>query len=91
MPSIVLSVKGKYARASARSVAGFNIIEFIREAGEFLTDAGGHPMAAGFTVETKKILKLQKMLDRRLSDSVLIDFEFPKQLHLWPFLFDTLP
>ena len=63
VPSIVLSVKGKYARASARSVAGFNIIEFIREAGEFLTDAGGHPMAAGFTVETKKILKLQKMLE----------------------------
>ena len=61
-PSIVLSVKGEYARASARSIAGFNIIEFIREAGEFLVDAGGHPMAAGFTVETKKILKLQKVL-----------------------------
>lgn len=62
-PSIVLSVKGKYARASARSIVGFNIIEFIREAGDFLTDAGGHPMAAGFTVETKKILLLQKTLE----------------------------
>ena len=53
----------KYSKASARSVHGFNIIEFIRSAQEFLVDAGGHPMAAGFTVETEKLVILQKKLE----------------------------
>src|SRR3989344_2912910 len=51
-PAIVLSIGEKYSKASARSIKGFNIIEFIRTASDLLVDAGGHPMAAGFTVET---------------------------------------
>ncbi|MBI1982518.1 MAG: hypothetical protein HYZ02_02550 [Candidatus Levybacteria bacterium] len=66
-PSIVVSVGDKYSKASARSVAGFNIIEFIRSASEFLVDAGGHPMAAGFTVETEKLAVLQQTLEERAS------------------------
>lgn len=64
-PSIVVSVGEKYSKASARSVAGFNIIEFIRTASEFLVDAGGHPMAAGFTVETSKLSILKKVLEEK--------------------------
>ncbi len=62
-PAIVLSKGAEYTKASARSVSGFNIIEFIRNASEFLVDAGGHPMAAGFTVETSKLEILQKRLE----------------------------
>ena len=62
-PAIVISKGDKFSKASARSVAGFNIIEFIRSASEFLVDAGGHPMAAGFTVETEKLLLLQRKLE----------------------------
>ena len=40
------------------------MIEFIRSAQEFLVDAGGHPMAAGFTVETAKLPLLQKALEK---------------------------
>lgn len=62
LPSIVVS-KGKiYSRASARSVAGFNIIEFLRQASDLMVDIGGHPMAAGFTVETKNLELLKKRL-----------------------------
>ncbi|MBP9716921.1 MAG: single-stranded-DNA-specific exonuclease RecJ [Candidatus Levybacteria bacterium] len=63
LPSIVLSKGEEFSKASARSVSGLNIIEFIREASEFLVDAGGHPMAAGFTVETKKLELLEKKLE----------------------------
>jgi single-stranded-DNA-specific exonuclease len=62
VPSIVISRGEQYSKASARSVSGFNIIEFIRSASKFLVDAGGHPMAAGFTVETAKLELLQKKL-----------------------------
>ncbi|HVZ67135.1 MAG TPA: single-stranded-DNA-specific exonuclease RecJ [Patescibacteria group bacterium] len=54
-PSVVVSVGEKYSKGSARSIRGFNIIEFLRLHSEFLVDAGGHPMAAGFTVETEKL------------------------------------
>jgi len=83
-PSIVLSVGKKYSKASARSISGFNIIEFIRGASDLLVDAGGHPMAAGFTVETAKLPLLQKKLEQlaeelldkdKLTRSVRIDCE----------------
>lgn len=63
LPSIVVSKGDIYSKASARSIHGFNIIEFIRSASELLVDAGGHPMAAGFTVETAKIELVQKKLE----------------------------
>ena len=55
-PSIVIS-KGEngISKASARSIPGINIIKLIREAEDLLIDAGGHPMAAGFTIETSSI------------------------------------
>ena len=62
LPSIIISKGEKYSRASARSVKGFNIIEFLRSASDLLVDVGGHPMAAGFTVETAKLDLLEKKL-----------------------------
>ena len=85
-PSIVVSIGEKYSKASARSIGGFNIIEFIREHSSYLVDAGGHPMAAGFTVETTKLTELQKKLEDRaefvlnkdlLIRSIKIDCELP--------------
>jgi len=64
-PAIVISKGKKISKASARSIKGFNMIEFIRGASELLIDAGGHPMAAGFTVETAKLSRLQKVLEKR--------------------------
>ncbi len=87
LPSIVVSKGDIYSKASARSISGFNIIEFIRGgAGDLLVDAGGHPMAAGFTVETTKLLILQKKLEelalkqvtkKMLTKNLRIDCELP--------------
>lgn len=63
-PSIVISKGKKFSKASARSIKGFNIIEFIRKASEFLTAVGGHAMAAGFTIETANLEKLKEKLER---------------------------
>ncbi len=61
-PVIVLAVGETYAKASARSINGFDIISAIRETAELLVDCGGHAMAAGFTVETLKLNKLKTRL-----------------------------
>lgn len=67
LPSIVISKGEKYSKASARSVLGFNIVEFLRESSDLLVDVGGHPMAAGFTVETKNLDLLEKTLYEKVS------------------------
>ena len=74
-PTIVLSHGKTTSKASARSIPGFNIIETLRQASDLLVDVGGHPMAAGFTVENKKIdqltKKLQKIAHQKITDKLL--------------------
>ncbi len=61
-PSIVISIGQEVSKASARSLPGFNITEFIRSFQDDLLEMGGHPLAAGFAVATDKIeLVKQKM------------------------------
>jgi single-stranded-DNA-specific exonuclease len=73
-PAIVLSTKGKISKASARSISGFNIIEAIRSVNLHL-EGGGHPMAAGFSIETDKIevftKEINKYADKLLTDELL--------------------
>ncbi|MCL4208271.1 single-stranded-DNA-specific exonuclease RecJ [Patescibacteria group bacterium] len=61
-PVIVISLNETTGKASARSIAGINIIELIREVKSDLLAAGGHPMAAGFSVEISKIDLIKKKL-----------------------------
>jgi single-stranded-DNA-specific exonuclease len=62
LPSIIISKGKTHSKASARSIKGFNIVEFLRSASDLLVDIGGHPMAAGFTVENSKLELLEKRL-----------------------------
>ena len=62
-PMVIIARGEIYSKGSARSIPGFNIIEAIRASSEFLVDAGGHPMAAGFTIETRHIEAFTKKLN----------------------------
>lgn len=94
-PSVVLFKGETISKGSARSIAGFNIVEAIKLCSDLLIDVGGHPMAAGFTVETKNLdaLKgrLEEFAEKELNEDSLkrvlrIDTEIPLQLaneELW--------
>ncbi|MCL5676257.1 MAG: single-stranded-DNA-specific exonuclease RecJ [Patescibacteria group bacterium] len=62
LPAIVVAKGEEISKGSARSITGFNIVEAIRNFSDLLVGVGGHPMAAGFTVETKKLELLEKNL-----------------------------
>lgn len=62
LPSVVVSISGKTARGSARSITGFDITASLREIDDYLIDAGGHSMAAGFTIEKKNIDHVRRKL-----------------------------
>ncbi len=74
-PAIVIARGEKLSKGSARSVAGFNIIEAIRTTQELLIDAGGHPMAAGFTIETGRIsdfrFRISDYAQKKITDEML--------------------
>ena len=102
-PAIVVSKGEVVSKASARSISGFNIVEAIRSCSDILVDVGGHPMAAGFTVETKHLAALQdrleKLADKELNEEKLtrllrIDAEIPLEWateELWQKLRDFEP
>lgn len=85
-PSIVIAKENVFSKASARSIPGFNIIDAIRSLSDLLVDAGGHPMAAGFTIETKNIeafvsgmeeLAGEKITKDLLLQKLRIDIDMP--------------
>ncbi|OGM74858.1 single-stranded-DNA-specific exonuclease RecJ [Candidatus Woesebacteria bacterium RIFOXYB1_FULL_38_16] len=98
LPAVVVSVGEVYAKGSARSIPGVNIIKAIKELDKYLIAGGGHPMAAGFTIKTSDIkpfsLKLTKIIKSLLTPNlkvkkVLIDLEVGFDLIDWD-LFSSL-
>jgi single-stranded-DNA-specific exonuclease len=76
-PACVVAVADGIGKGSGRSMAGFPLGSAViaaRQAG-LLVNGGGHPMAAGFTVEAAKLEALRDFLAERaaaaLGDSIL--------------------
>lgn len=102
-PAIVVARGDIISKASARSIPGFNIVEAIRTCSDILVDVGGHPMAAGFTVETKNLSLLQERLEKladealdetKLTRALSVDAEIPIVIatnELWQSLRDFEP
>lgn len=70
LPAIVIAKGEKLSKGSVRSIKGFNIIEFLRSSSELFVNVGGHPMAAGFTIETEKIEELKTVLEAKVEEFI---------------------
>ena len=80
-PAVVISHGEEVSKGSARSIRGFNIVEAIKRCSDLLIDVGGHPMAAGFTVETKNLHKFQRMLES-IAEKEITDKMLVRELHI---------
>lgn len=89
LPAIVIAKSETISKASARSISGFNIIEAIRKFDHLLINAGGHPMAAGFSIQTAKIEDFAKSIaiyakenisEEMLNKKLRVDMELPLNL-----------
>lgn len=55
-PSAVISInEDGSAKASGRSIAGFNLFDALTECSDTLTKFGGHDLAAGFSLQSENI------------------------------------
>ncbi len=67
-PAILLTAPpGEIARGSARSVEGCNIAAAIAAHAQMLHSFGGHPMAAGLSLETEQIPAFRRALSRTVA------------------------
>ncbi len=66
-PTVIISVEKGMGRASARSIVGFDIGSIIIAAVQcnLLKKGGGHKMAAGFTIDEKKIDKFKVFINKK--------------------------
>ena len=87
-PSVAISVREKISKGSARSINGVNIVELLRSVSGILSEVGGHPMAAGFSIETERIEEFylalnkeaKKIPDKLFERELKVDMEIPLNL-----------
>lgn len=73
-PALVVALEGGVGKGSGRSIPGFDLgaaVIAARAAG-LLVAGGGHPMAAGLTVEEERLPALQAFLCRRLAATIAV-------------------
>lgn len=80
-PTIVLSIdlESGIAKGSARSINGFNMYDALTESENILHTYGGHPSAAGLSLDVDNILilrdELNTLASKWLNDEDMIPFE----------------
>ena len=74
MPTIIMTQGKDMPKGSGRSIEGYNMFEELNKCKEYISKFGGHPMAAGLSVEEANIPKLKKALNEKttLTDDDLI-------------------
>lgn len=84
LPTIILTKGDKMAKGSARSIEEYNIFEELCKCSELLDKFGGHPMAAGMSLEYKNIDLLRqklnancKLTDEDIIPKIKIDVRLP--------------
>lgn len=59
-PAVAIALAGASGRGSARSVAGFNLVEALGACRGHLSGFGGHPMAAGVTIAAEDVADFRR-------------------------------
>jgi single-stranded-DNA-specific exonuclease len=69
-PAFVISIEGRAAIGSARSIPPFNIYEGLTDCSELFTGFGGHKQAAGFRLNSKDIPSFEKRINRIVEETL---------------------
>lgn len=78
-PTIVLTNSDDFAKGSARSIEEYNIFEEILKQKDLLLKFGGHPMAAGMSIEIRNIDLFRQRLNE---DTSLTDEDIIKKVYI---------
>jgi single-stranded-DNA-specific exonuclease len=73
IPSIAISVGPVHSKGSARSGGKINIVEILRKCSDMLVAVGGHPGAAGFTIESTRIEEFKVRLSELVDGEMIVE------------------
>lgn len=78
-PSAVISInEDGSAKASGRSIAGFNLFDALSECSNTLTKFGGHDLAAGFSLQNENIAAFDVEINSYAKDIMTDEILTPK-------------
>ena len=78
-PSAVISInEDGSAKASGRSISGFNLFDALSACSDCLLKFGGHSLAAGFSLEEEKIDDFRKKINEYAKEILTKDILTPK-------------
>ena len=72
-PTIIIGLKNGIGKGSCRSISGFDIVEALNDCKELLIGHGGHPMAAGLSINKKNYLKFKKEIIKYANNNIPIE------------------
>ncbi|MFA5932836.1 MAG: single-stranded-DNA-specific exonuclease RecJ [Microgenomates group bacterium] len=75
MPAIAISCENGFAKGSARSTNEVNIVEVIRKCSDLLIGVGGHPKAAGFSLDVEKIEQFRQKMEKLMESAEVFEGE----------------
>jgi single-stranded-DNA-specific exonuclease len=81
---LIATPPGEMGRGSARSIEGVNITAAIAAQQEMLVRFGGHPMAAGLTIDPERVPEFRRALSRTVSEMLADPEGFGKPLGSLP-------
>jgi len=83
-PVFVLTDSEDGVKGSGRSIESYSMYEELTGCGDLLTKFGGHPMAAGLSLDKENVEKFKRRLndqctlsEEELTEKVVIDMELP--------------
>lgn len=74
VPSIVITKSADQSKGSGRSIEGYNMFEELLKCKKLMNNFGGHPLAAGLSIDTENIDNLRKKLNEncKLTDDDIV-------------------
>ena len=76
-PAIIMSLDDREGKGSCRSIRGFDMVDALRECKEFLTGFGGHPIAAGLSMNSDDFNLFKKKFIQVANDKISTDDLIP--------------
>lgn len=67
-PAILMGVEGGFAKGSARSIQGINVVDVLSNASDCLTSFGGHSSAAGLSLQEDQLDRFQVLVDEAMDN-----------------------
>ena len=76
-PAIIMSLDDSEGKGSCRSIRGFDMVDALRDCKEFLTGFGGHPIAAGLSMNSADFNLFKEKFIQIANDKISTDDLIP--------------